>query len=60
MSAKCFTPEFKQEAGRQGVPLGDVTAMTDHRRVGTVMRYFQAGSMLNSRATRLLDMKPLD
>lgn len=45
---------FVTEAGRQGVPLGEVMAMTEHRSVGTVMGYFQAGSLLNSKATDLL------
>ncbi|MNN40294.1 Tyrosine recombinase XerC [compost metagenome] len=45
---------FVTEAGRQGVPLGEVMAMTEHRSVGTVMGYFQAGALLNSRATALL------
>ncbi|WP_237882419.1 site-specific integrase [Pseudomonas sp. PGPR40] len=45
---------FVTEAGRQGVPLGEVMAMTEHRSVTTVMGYFQAGSLLNSRATSLL------
>jgi integrase len=44
---------FVTEAGRQGAPLGEVMAMTEHRNVGTVMGYFQAGSLLNSRATEL-------
>ncbi|WP_413704238.1 tyrosine-type recombinase/integrase [Pseudomonas sp. Pseusp16] len=46
---------FVTEAGRQGVPLGEVMAMTEHRSVNTVMGYFQAGSLLSSRATRLLE-----
>ncbi len=46
---------FVTEAGRQGVPLGEVMAMTEHRSVSTVMGYFQAGSLLGSRATQLLD-----
>ncbi|MFV0934115.1 site-specific integrase [Pseudomonas jessenii] len=46
---------FVTEAGRQGVPLGEVMAMTEHRSVGTVMGYFQAGALLSSRATRLLE-----
>jgi integrase len=46
---------FVTEAGRQGVPLGDVMAMTEHRSVSTVMGYFQAGSLLRSRAVHLLD-----
>lgn len=45
---------FVTEAGRQGVPLGDVMAMTEHRSVTTVMGYFQAGALLESRATTLL------
>jgi integrase len=46
---------FVTEAGRQGVPMGEVMAMTEHRSVNTVMGYFQAGSLLASRATRLLE-----
>lgn len=46
---------FVTEAGRQGVPLGEVMAMTEHRSVGTVMGYFQAGSLLGSKATELLE-----
>ncbi|OQR30060.1 integrase [Pseudomonas sp. T] len=45
---------FVSEAGRQGVPLGEVMAMTEHRSIPTVMGYFQAGALLNSRATELL------
>lgn len=45
---------FVTEAGRQGVPLGEVMAMTEHRGVGTLMGYFQAGGLLTSRATDLL------
>jgi integrase len=45
---------FVTEAGRQAVPLGEVMAMTEHRSVTTVMGYFQAGSLLSSRATSLL------
>jgi integrase len=44
---------FVTEAGRQGVPLGEVMAMTEHRSVGTVMGYFQAGTLLSSRASAL-------
>lgn len=46
---------FVSEAGRQGVPLGEVMAMTEHRSVSTVMGYFQSGALLGSRASRLLD-----
>lgn len=45
---------FVSEAGRQGVPLGEVMAMTEHRSIPTVMGYFQAGTLLSSRATCLL------
>lgn len=51
---------FVTEAGRQGVPLGEVMAMTEHRSVSTVMGYFQAGSLLNSRASQLLSVEPQD
>ncbi|HBN8476938.1 TPA: tyrosine-type recombinase/integrase [Pseudomonas aeruginosa] len=50
---------FVSEAGRQGVPLGEVMTMTEHRSVPTVMGYFQAGTLLGSRATRLLAL-PLE
>lgn len=46
---------FVTESGRQGVSLGETMAMTEHRSVGTVMGYFQAGALLNSRATTLLE-----
>ncbi|WP_440466133.1 site-specific integrase [Pseudomonas sp. YH-1] len=45
---------FVSEAGRQSVPLGEIMAMTEHRSIPTVMGYFQAGALLNSRATNLL------
>ena len=45
---------FVTEAGRQGAPRGEVLAMTEHRSVGTVMGYFQAGALLSSRTTDLL------
>jgi integrase len=45
---------FVTEAGRQGVTLGEVMAMTEHRSVATVMGYFQAGSLLGSRVSALI------
>jgi integrase len=51
---------FVTEAGRQGVPLGEVMAMTEHRSVGTVMGYFQAGTLLGSQATTLLSSSLAD
>jgi integrase len=49
---------FVTEAGRQGVPLGEVMAMSEHRSVPTVMGYFQAGALLTSRATDLFPKDP--
>ncbi len=49
---------FVTEAGRQGVPLGEVMAMTEHRSVTTVMGYFQAGALLESRASQLYGGPP--
>lgn len=51
---------FVTEAGRQGVPLGEVMAMTEHRSVNTVMGYFQAGSLLGSRAANLMGSESVD
>ena len=48
---------FVTEAGRQGVPLPSVMAMTDHRSVATVMGYFQSGSSLLNPAASLLAKK---
>jgi len=45
---------FVTEAGRQGVALPAVMAMTDHRSVPTVMGYFQAGAAQDNPAARLL------
>lgn len=50
---------FVTEAGRQGVPLGEVMAMTEHRSISTVMGYFQAGALLESRASQLYGGPPL-
>lgn len=46
---------FVTEAGRQGKPLGDVMALTTHKNVGTVMKYYQAGNILNNSASNLAD-----
>jgi integrase len=46
---------FVTEAGRKGKPLGDVMALTTHRNVGTVMKYYQAGSVINNSASNLAD-----
>ncbi|KAA0986297.1 tyrosine-type recombinase/integrase [Pseudomonas sp. ANT_J12] len=39
---------FVTEAGRQGVPLGEVMAMTEHRSVTSVMGYFEADALLGT------------
>jgi integrase len=49
---------FVTEAGRQNIPLGDTMAMTGHRSVQTVMRYFQTGAIGQTRAARLLGDDP--
>lgn len=46
---------FVTEAGRQGVPLSAVMAMTDHRTVATVLGYFQSGSAATNPGARLLE-----
>ena len=51
---------FVTEAGRQNIPLGDTMAMTGHRSIQTVMRYFQSGAIGESRAARLLDDDSLE
>lgn len=45
---------FVTEAGKQGVPLGDVMAMTDHTNVSSVVGYYQAGAVESNPAARLL------
>jgi integrase len=45
---------FVTEAGRQNVPLGEAMALTGHRSIQTVMRYFQPGTVAQTRAANLL------
>lgn len=45
---------FVTEAGKQGVPLPAVMAMTEHRSVASVIGYFQAGAVKENPAARLL------
>lgn len=45
---------FVTEAGKQGVPLPAVMAMTEHRAVASVIGYFQAGAAEDNPAARLL------
>lgn len=46
---------FVTEAGRQGVPLAAVMAMTEHRAVSSVVGYFQSGAADQNPASRLLE-----
>jgi len=46
---------FVTEAGRKGKHLGDVMQLTTHKNVGTVMKYYQAGSVTNNSASNLAD-----
>lgn len=48
---------FVTEAGRQGVSLGDVMAMSGHKSVPVVMGYFQSGNSINNPAAKLFDEK---
>lgn len=45
---------FITEAGRRGVPLGDVMALTEHRKVDTVLGYYREGELSESQAADLL------
>lgn len=54
-SAHSLRAGFVTEAGRQGLPLADVMAMTGHASVASVVGYHRAGSVAASRAARLLD-----
>ncbi|MFO1503067.1 MAG: site-specific integrase [Steroidobacteraceae bacterium] len=54
-SAHSLRSGFVTEAGRQNVPMGEAMAMTGHRSTTTFLRYFQAGSIRNSRAVQMLD-----
>ena len=49
---------FVTEAARQNVPLSDTMAMTGHRSIQTVMRYFQTGAIGRTRVVRLLGAAP--
>ncbi|WP_454694664.1 site-specific integrase [Achromobacter aegrifaciens] len=46
---------FVTEAGRQGIPLPEVMAMTGHTSVATVMTYHRAGAAGLTRASRILE-----
>lgn len=46
---------FVTEAGRRGIALPAVMAMTEHRSVGSVIGYFQSGTATANPAARLLE-----
>ncbi|RXN91725.1 integrase [Achromobacter aloeverae] len=49
---------FITEAGRQGLPLGETMALSNHASVASVIGYHRAGEALSSRGGRLLDGEP--
>lgn len=54
-SAHSLRSGFVTEAGRQGRPLGEIMAMTDHASVASVVGYHRAGEALSLKAGYLLD-----
>lgn len=54
-SAHSLRSGFVTEAGRRNIPLGETMALTGHTSIATVMGYFHAGALGQSRAARLLD-----
>jgi hypothetical protein len=46
---------FVTEAGRKNIPVGDVMAMTEHRKVETVMGYYRSGELATNAIGNLLD-----
>lgn len=46
---------FVTEAGRRNVPIGDVMAMTEHRKVDTVLGYYRSGELSHQPVSNLLD-----
>lgn len=48
---------FVTEAGKQGVPIGSVMAMTDHTDVGSMIGYYQVGAAETNPAATLLSRK---
>lgn len=45
---------FVTEAGKRNIPLGDVMAMTDHRKVDTVLGYYRSGELTKNPVSDLL------
>lgn len=48
---------FITEAGRRNIALGDVMAMTEHRKVDTVLGYYRTGNLSQLDVTNLLDLQ---
>lgn len=46
---------FITESGRRNIPIGDVMAMTEHRKVDTVLGYYRIGEIQMSQVARLLE-----
>ena len=46
---------FVTEAGRRNIPIGDVMAMTEHRKVDTVLGYYRSGELGANVVSNLLD-----
>lgn len=44
---------FVTEGGKRGKPIGDIMALTGHRSVSQVMRYYQTGDIMNNSAAYL-------
>lgn len=53
-SAHSLRSGFVTESGRQGIPVGDVMAMTNHRHFGSMIGYYRSGEMTRAKAARLL------
>lgn len=46
---------FITEAGRKNIPVGDVMAMTEHKKVETVMGYYRSGELATNAVGNLLE-----
>lgn len=54
-SAHSLRSGFVTEAGAKRVSLGDVMALTEHKSVSSVMRYYRAGEVAHSQVGNLFD-----
>lgn len=55
----CLRSGFITEAGRRNIALGDMMAMTEHRKVDTVLGYYRTGNVSEQGVTNLLDRLPV-